>query len=356
MVDERVKKVAKILVEHSTKVKKGDSVLINGSFLAKDLLFEVYKLVLLKGAYPRVNIGLPGSGTFYYKNASETQLKHYPKIADYEMRNSDVVISIYGEDNTREFSSIDPKRISFRRRVIKPIHDMVMKKRWVIFDYPVNALAQEGDMSLEEFEDFVYSACILDWKKEGRKQDKLKRLMDKTDKVHIVGPGTDLKFSIKGRKAIKCDGKYNMPDGEVFIAPVDKSVNGYISYDFPAIYSGREVDGIRLEFKNGAVVKATAKKNESFLKQMVATDKGSKYLGEFGVGVNYGINRFIKNILFDEKIGGTIHLALGMAYKEGGGKNESAIHWDMIKDLRKDGALYFDGKLIQKNGKFTFKL
>jgi len=184
----------------------------------------------------------------------------------------------------------------------------------------------------------------------------LKKILDKAKHVRITSPDTDLEFSIKDRKAIKCDGHRNIPDGEVFIAPVKKTVNGYISYSFPAIKSGKEVDGIKLKFKNGKVVKASATKNEKFLKEMINMDKGSCYIGEFGIGMNYGIKKFIKQILFDEKIGGTIHLALGMAYKEGGGKNESALHWDMIKDLRKKGELYIDGKLIQKNGKFTFKL
>jgi aminopeptidase len=208
-------------------------------------------------------------------------------------------------------------------------------------------------MSLDEFEDFVYNATNIDWKKESKKQDKLKRILDKGKMVRIVGEDTDLSFSIMGRKALKCDGKHNMPDGEVFIAPVENSTNGKIAYSYPAIRLGKEVDGIKLEFKNGKVVKFSARKNESLLRESLNIDSGAKRLGEFGIGVNSGIKKFIKQILFDEKIGGTIHLALGMAYKEGGGRNKSAIHWDMIKDLRKGGSLYIDGKLIQKNGKFV---
>ena len=208
------------------------------------------------------------------------------------------------------------------------------------------------EMSLEEFEDFVYGACLVDYEEMSRKEDILKEILDKGSEVYIVGRNTDLTFSIKGREGIKCIGERNLPDGECFIAPVETSTEGYIEYDFPAIYGGREVDGVRLEFKEGKVVKATAEKNEGYLNEMLNIDKGARYLGEFGWGINYGIKKFVKQILFDEKIGGTIHLALGMAYKEGGGVNDSALHWDMIKDLRKDGAVFVDGRCIMKDGKF----
>lgn len=357
MVDPRIKKVADILVNYSTKVKKGETVLIDAQYEAKDLVLEIYKLVLKKGAFPKVNLGLPGAAYNYFKLASDEQIKAFPKIRKYEIDNCDVIISIGAEENTRELTSIDPKRMSARSRVLKPISDVIHeKKRWVIFEYPTNALAQDAEMSLEEFEDFVYSACIKDWNAESKKQDKLKAIIDKGSKVRIVGKDTDLTFSIKGRKGVKCDGDFNMPDGEVFTTPVEDSTNGYISYSFPAIRSGKEVDGIRLWFKDGKVVKATAEKNEKLLHAMINTDPGAKRLGEFGIGVNFGIKKFVKQILFDEKIGGTIHLALGMSFKEALGRNKSAIHWDMIKDLRDGGELYVDGRLIQKDGRFTFRL
>ena len=193
---------------------------------------------------------------------------------------------------------------------------------------------------------------MQDWKKESKKQDKLKKVVDKGKTVRIVGENTDISFSIKGRQGLKCDGKHNMPDGEVFVAPVETTIEGHIQYSYPAIKNGVAVPDVYLEFKKGRVTKAKASKNEHFLKQMISTDKGANTLGEFGIGLNFGIKKFIRNILFDEKIGGTIHLALGMAYKEGGGKNESALHWDMIKDLRQGGKLIIDNKVIQKNGKF----
>lgn len=352
MVDERIKKTADLLVNYSTGVRRKDRVQIVCEYEAKDLALEVYRLVLKKGAYPVVHLGLPKASYVYYRYASDAQLRHFPEIAMYEMKKTDVVIYLASPRNTRELSNISPKKISTRAKVIEPITKERLKKRWVIFDFPTDALAQEADMSLEEFEDFVFNATLVDWRKMSIRMQKLAKLLNRSDEVRIIGEDTDISMSIKGRKAIVADGKYNVPDGEVFTAPVENSVNGYISYEFPAIYAGREVDGIRLEFKNGKCIKASAKKNEKFLKQILKTDKGSRYLGEFGIGCNYNIKRFVKNILFDEKQGKTIHLALGNAYEECRGKNKSAIHWDMIKDMRKGGKIIVDGKLIQRNGKF----
>jgi aminopeptidase len=356
MKDARVEHAAKILVDYSTKIKKGDYVQINTAVEAQPLAIECYKLAIQRGAYPRVFTALPGTTRAYYQYASDDQLKKFPSVAMHEMEKTDAIISIGGSRNTRELTTIDPARIALRQKTTKQLSEEALKKRWVIFEYPTNAYAQEADMSLEEFEDFVFNATNVDWEKESKKQDKLKRILDNAHKIRILGEDTDLRFSVRQRTAIKCDGTHNMPDGEVFVAPVEKSVNGKIAYTYPGIRGGREVDGIKLEFKNGRVVKYSADKNESFLKAMINTDKGAKYLGEFGIGVNYGIKKFIKSILFDEKIGGTVHLALGMAYKEGGGRNESAIHWDMIKDLRHNGEIIVDDTTIQKNGKFTFKL
>ena len=357
MTDARIAKLANILTNHSIKIKKGDIIELSFGIEAAPLALEVYKNILKKGALPAIHAVPPGFSYAYYKHASEEQLSKTPIIGMFEAKKSAGSISIGSPVNTRELTNIDPKKMALRSKAAKPISDIYLKKNnWVICEYPTNALAQDADMSFEEFENFVYNATNIDYKALSRKQTKLKKILDKGKEVKILAHDTDLRFSIAGRKAIKCDGTRNVPDGEVFIAPVDDSAEGYIAYTYPAIRGGREVDGIRLEFKQGKVAKATATKNEKYLKEMINTDRGSKYLGEFGVGMNYNIQKFVKQILFDEKIGGTIHLALGMAYKEGGGKNESAIHWDMIKDLREGGAIYIDGKCIQRNGKFTFKL
>lgn len=353
MVDSRIKRLADILVNYSIKVKKGDLIEVNFGINAKELALEVYKLILKKGAIPAIQVGVPGFTYNYYKYANKEQLKTFPKIAMYKAKLADGAISIGAEINTKELTGIDPKNISLRRRTVKRIQDIEIETdNWVICQFPTNALAQDAEMSLDEFEDFVFDACLVDWRKESKKQDKLKKRLDKGKQVRITAEDTDLTFSIKGRQGIKCDGKRNMPDGEVFIAPVENSTEGYINFTYPAIYAGREVSEIYLQFHKGKVIKAEAEKGEKFLREILKTDKGSCRLGEFGIGVNYKIKQFIKQILFDEKIGGTVHFALGMAYPQGGGKNKSAIHWDMIKDLRRGGAIYIDGKCIQKNGKF----
>ncbi|MDD5253911.1 MAG: aminopeptidase [Candidatus Nanoarchaeia archaeon] len=355
-MDPRNEKIANILVDYSVKVKKGETVQITGSESAKDLLMELYKKVLEKGAYPILDVNFEGTSYLYYKTASEEQLKKFPDIAMFKAKKADAYISVWGDLNTRELSNIDSKKIALRRKIVKPISDVIHNKdRWVIFDYPTNALAMEADMSLKEFEDFVYKACIIDYSKMKKGQEKLKQLIDHGNKVRIIGEETDIELSIKGRLGINNPGVFNVPDGEVFTSPVENSANGYIFYTFPGIYMGKEVSGIRLKFEKGKVVKATAEKNEDLLKNLIKMDAGSSRLGELGIGTNYNIDKFIKNILFDEKIGGTIHLALGHGFKEAGGKNKSALHWDMIKDLRKRGEILIDDKLIQRNGKFTFK-
>lgn len=357
MVDNRIKKLADILVNYSIKIKKGSVIKLNFGMDAYPLAHECYKLILKKGAIPVPNVLVPGFAYTYYKMATPAQLKTKPVIAEFEANQVDGVISIGTEYNTKEFTNIDPKKIAMRSQIVQPISEIYLKKdNWVGCEYPTHALAQDAEMSLEEFENFVYSSTNVDWTKESKKQDKLKKILDKGNKVRIVSADTDITFSIKGRQGIKCDGHHNMPDGEVYVAPVEDTTEGYIRYTYPAIKGGKEVEDVYLEFEKGKVVKATAKKNEDFLHAMLDTDKGARYLGEFGIGTNFGIKSFCKQILFDEKIGGSIHLALGMAYKKGGGRNESAIHWDMIKDLRKGGELWIDDKLIQKNGKFTFKL
>ncbi len=353
MVDQRIEKAADILVNYSTRVKQGEIVQIITSPIAQDLTLEIYKNVIQNGAHATIHNSVPGATNIYYKYASEKQLKHFPEIAFEEIKKTDAFIAISAPLNTRELSQIDPKRVSIRQKTLEKISEWRVKKtRWVLFDFPTSAFAQEADMSLSEFEDFVYGATNIDWEKESKKLDKVRDLVNKTGKVRIVAKDTDITFSIKGRNCVSGNGSYNMPDGEVFTSVVEDSANGKISFSFPTIYGAREVEGIVLEFKDGKVIKATAKKNQDYLNHMLDQDKGARYIGEFGIGLNYNIQRHIKNILFDEKCGGTIHLALGRSYEECKGKNKSVLHWDMICDLRGGGEIYFDGKLVSKNGKF----
>ncbi len=354
MPDPRVRKLASILVRHSLGVKKGETVLINASSeLAKPLVLEVYREVMFAGANPLLSVAFEEAANIFYSLATDAQLADFPKTRLFEAKNVDCVVTIRASANKKAMSNIDPARISKRSKVLRPIgEEIVNRKRWVLCNFPTNGLAQEADMSLEEYEDFLYNATNINWMAVKKKEMKLKKALDRASKVRIVGKDTDLTLSIRGRKAIPCYGERNMPDGEVFLSPVEDSAEGHIYYEMPAIYQGREVLGIRLKFKKGKIIEASADKNEKFLLAMLDTDNGARYLGELGIGVNYGIQKFSKDILFDEKIGGTVHLAAGRSYETAGGKNISAIHWDMIKDLRKDGALYLDGKMIQKNGKF----
>ncbi len=359
MADSRITKAAKILVDHSTKVKKDEYVQIIADSASEELALECYKLCIQRGAYPVLKMNIPGQAYTYYKNASEEQLKKFPKIAMHEMKNTQAVIYIGAPLNTRELASINSKKIAMRTKALHRLFEYRAERtRWVIFYYPTEALAQEANMSLSEFKSFVFKSTNINWERESQKMDKLQRIIDKGQHVRIVGADTDLSFSIKGMKAIKCDGHHNMPDGEVFTTPVKDSVQGEIAFSFPSIKEGKEVDGIKLTFKNGKVIKAVADKNQDVLNHVLNTDKGAKFLGEFGIGTNYNIKSHVKNILFDEKIGGTIHLALGAAYKEtGNGNNKaqlnrSAVHWDLIKDLRRGGKIYIDNKLIQDHGDF----
>jgi aminopeptidase len=355
MTDPRIEKQAKILVDYSTKVKKGEVVQITGGELAKPLILAVYRQVLKKDpAEVKVHVGLEGMDEIYFATASKRQLKRFPNLAYHEAKNVDVRIGISAPSNTRHLSGVDPEKFAVRSKVLKPIKDQIVEKvRWVISDYPTAALAQEAEMSLAEYEDFLFGAIVdVDWKKLTREQEKLARRFNRGEKVRIVAPGTDLTLSIKGRLAVSACGEHNMPDGEVFTSVVENSTSGRIRFSYPAIYRGREVEGIELEFDGGRVVGARARKGQKFLETMLKVDEGASRLGELGIGNNFMIDRFTKNILFDEKIGGTVHLALGSAYKETRGENESAIHWDMICDLREEGELYLDDELIQRKGKW----
>lgn len=356
MSDPRIEKLADILVNYSVNVQAGERILISAGIQARPLIEEIVKKVAQAGAEPVTRIGLETANYLYLKYGKDEVLSRTNEAFFELIKKCDALISISSPENTKLMTSVDSDKIMLMQKASMPISEYVMggNVRWVGCNFPVPALAQEAEMSLEEYEDFVYGATNIDWAENSKYQDKVKAVFDAGQEVRLIGPGTDLTFSIAGRLGIKCDGKNNMPDGEIFYAPVENSANGYITYDFPAIRSGKEVNDVYLEFKDGKVIKATASKNEEFLLASLDTDEGARFIGEFGIGVNFGIQRFTKDILFDEKIGGTIHLALGRAYPESGGTNMSAIHWDMIKDLRKDGKILLDGKVVAENGKFVY--
>lgn len=356
MVDSRIKKEAEILVNHSINVKKGEYIIVSGGIEAESLMKEIYKLILQKGAYPSLKVGLPGTSYTYYKYASDEQLKKFPKISFDEIKKAQGYIGISSDSNTRELSNVDPKKIVLRNKITRSISDYIVNKKDKIRRcstiFPTKALAQDAEMSYEEYENFVYGAIIQDWNKLGKKFIYLRDQLNKAKEIRIIGGDTDLKLKVYNKSFVADCGEENLPGGEIFCAPEPKSVEGYIRFTYPAVRSCVEVTNIYAKFEKGKCVKATADKNEKFLNVMLDTDKGSRYIGELGIGMNPKITKFTKNLLFDEKIGGTIHLAFGMAYKECGQPNNSALHWDIVKDLKKNGQIIADGKVIQKNGKW----
>ena len=355
MVDPRVAELADILVDYSTEIKEGDYVqLLTSTPEGIPLFRECYRRIIQRGAYVSPHIGFPGQQEIFLRNASERQIKHFPELLMEETKKATAYIRIGSDVNRRELSSILPEKITARSKVMKPILDeRIDNTRWVATMFPTNAAAQDAVMSLEEYEDFVFSATNRDWIDESRIMHEKKKIFDDGKIVRIRSADTDLELSLEDRAGVASDGKKNMPDGEIYLAPIETYTNGHIKFTYPSRYAGRDVEGIRLEFKEGRVVKGTAEKNQDMLDKVMNTDEDARLIGEFAIGMNWGIRKFTNNLLFDEKIGGTIHIALGRAYKECGGKTASAIHWDIVKDMRDDGEIFVDGKLVQKNGKWT---
>jgi aminopeptidase len=352
MKDLRCEKLASVLLNHSLKVKSGENLIIRSNYNGKPLVDELYRQAIKAGLNVFTHVLINEHSKLFMENATDEQFENANKFLEAAYEKADAFVVIEAPDNVKHLSKVDSDRNMKYNKAVSPLIRRITDKRWVMTNFPTHSFAQEADMSLEEYENMLFDATLVDYQQMDREMDKIIDIFDKAETVRIVGKDTDLTFSIKDRKGIKCSGANNIPDGEVFYAPVTDSANGHIYYEFPAIRYGVQVDGIRLEFKDGKVVKATADKNEEFLNKMLDTDAGARFLGEFGIGLNYGIQKFIKNILFDEKIGGTIHLAVGNAYEESGGENRSIIHWDMIKELRNGGEIYVDGRLVQKNGTF----
>jgi aminopeptidase len=360
MKDPRITNLARILVKYSLKVNPRWTVTLDGSPAAEPLIVALYEELIRAGASPVVRM-LPDSLTELFFRYGKPH--HFDELTAYEkaaIRHADATVRIASSTNTRALSGIAPKRQARYIHTRKPLKEQLLKKPWVITLFPTEAFAQDAEMSLSDYEDFVFGAVFADqdkpiacWRQLARRQDRLISKLNGADSIHIVGPGTDLTLSVKGRSFINSAGTNNMPSGEIFTSPIENSAEGYIRYDYPVCNAGREIDGIRLVFRKGKVVEASAEKNEKFLLSMLDMDPGARRLGELGIGTNTGIQQFTKNILFDEKIGGSIHLAVGAGFPETGGRNKSALHWDMIKDLRHGGALYVDGKLFQKDGKFV---
>jgi len=367
MINEFYEKLAKLAVNYAVGVKKGQRVFIVGPMIAHELFQAIYVEVLKAGGHPLMIPSIEGTQELLFKYGSEEQLLYLDEIQKKLFEEFDGMISIYGDYNRKKLSLVDPKKVaknqgSPRRREVMKIYMERYTKgelNWVIIPFPCNSFAQEANMDLFSYFDFVKKSLLLDkedpvkeWKEVEKKQDKLVEILNKADKIQVLGEDTDLTVSVKGRKWVNCCGHNNLPDGEVFTSPLEDSVNGHIRFTYPGIYGGREIENVYLEFKDGKVSKATADKAEELLQEIIAIE-GADVVGEFAIGTNYGVTDFTKNMLFDEKIGGTMHCALGAGPPETGSKNESAIHWDILKDMTLPGSkIIADGKVIYEEGQW----
>jgi aminopeptidase len=364
--DPRVERLAKILVGYSTEVKAGEVVSIDGESGAEPLLLAVYEEVLKAGGNPILNVSLDGQAVSYYKNAGDAQLDWVSPVSEWLLDNVDVRIAIGASANTRELSAVPPERQMRRQTATGELLARAMERsakgefRWCYTLFPTNAYASEAEMSLPDYEDFYYGACLAAdgdpltaWKQASAETVRLAEWIEGHEEVRVTAPGTDIRLGIAGRKFIPCDGRHNMPDGEFFTGPVEDSVEGEVAFHLPATIGGREVAGVRLRFEAGKVVEASAERGEEYLIELLDTDAGARRLGELGIGTNYAIDRGTREVLLDEKLGGTVHMAVGRSYPESGGVNESNVHTDLVCDLRLGGKLEVDGTVMQEDGKFV---
>ena len=373
MTDPRVDRMADVLVEYSTRIKPGDRVLIEGQPAAEALIRALFEKILAAGGHPQLLLSLSGLETMtglddvFLVKADEAQLDFPPIFYQHAYDNFESRIRIHSLNNTRMLTPISQDRKTRRRRATAGVLKAQFERggrgdfKWLTTLFPTQAYAQDAEMSLEEFENFVFQACHVDtgesdpiayWSRVESEQRRLVEALNGHDLVELKGPNVDLSLSIKDRIFLNACGQSNMPDGEIFTGPVEKSLDGWVKFSYPTSLAGNSVEGVQLRFKAGRVVEATAEKNEAFLREMIVTDPGASYVGEFAFGLNMGIQRNIRNILFDEKIGGSFHLALGAGYPETGSVNESAIHWDLICDMKTDAEVHLDGDLIYKDGAF----
>lgn len=366
MSDPNVEKLAKILVNYSTEVKPGDWVLVRGHVAAMPLIEETVRQVVRAGGNPTIQIDSDELSEIVLREANEDQLGWVSPLDAVMAEQADVRIGIHAATNTRALNGIEPKRQQLYQSARRKFSRTYLERsaagthRWVLTNYPCAAFAQEADMSLADYEKFVYAATYADqpdpvasWQEIHDTQQRLVEWLRDKDQVVVRGPNIDLKLSIAGRTFINSDGKRNMPSGEIFTGPVEESVNGWIRFTYPALRGGREVDGVEFFFEDGKVARATAAKNEEYLISQLESDAGARYLGEFAIGTNYQIQRFTKSILYDEKIGGTLHVAVGAGYPETGSRNQSAVHWDFICDMRQESEILVDGELFYRNGQFV---
>lgn len=365
MADQRLNKLAKLLVNYSTEVKPGDFVFVSCDEVARSWMVEVVKEAVKAGAHVETVLSSQDVAEAKLKYSNEEQLLEENVLFKAMLEKADVWLSAWADINTKTNSKIDSSKLQAAAKGAASWRKIYSEKmgngslRWCGTQYPTHADAQEASMSFSDYEDFVYSAGLLDsedpaaeWRRVSAEQERWVKYLDTKKELHFISEGTDIKVKVEGRKWINCDGKVNFPDGEIFTSPVEDGVDGVITFSFPGIYMGKEIEGIVLQVEKGKVIKGTAAKGEDLLKALLETDEGACRFGEVAIGTNYGIKDFTRNMLFDEKIGGTIHMAIGDSMPEAGGLNRSTIHWDMLCDMRKGGKIYADGELFYENGKF----
>jgi aminopeptidase len=365
VTDPRLQRLAHLVCAYSLRVEPGQLMLIEAPAVAEPLVVELVKAALELGALPRVRIAAEGTQLAYLSEAGAEQLATLLPSALPEMQAIDLRVAIHAAVNTRELSGVDPAKMAALQQARKPLMDLYMRRsaagelRWCVTAFPCEAFAQDADMSLAAYEDFVYRAGWLHlddplsaWRGFAGQMRSIAERLAGVRTLRVVAEDTDLTVGVAGRRWIPCHGDRNFPDGEVFTGPVETETDGEVRFSFPAIFGGREVDDVRLRFEHGRVVKSEAAAGGELLAQMLAMDDGASILGEFAIGTNYAIERFSKQILFDEKIGGTCHMAVGAGYPESGSNNVSGLHWDMVCDLRSGGEIYADGELIHRDGRF----
>jgi aminopeptidase len=353
-MDPRIEEHAKILVDWSTEVKAGDMVVIDATPDAHELVVALHKEIAKAGGRVVTLMNSEEAHRAFYEGASDETLKTVPAHLKAIIEKCDVFIALRSPVNTKALANVDPKRVLMNNKAHQEIQGIRLGKRWSLTVHPCQTLAQQANMSLEEYRDFVYGATLIDWAEESKMLYVMKEHLEKHNDIRYIGPETDLHASTKGRIWIASDGKHNMPSGEVFTAPVDNSVEGKIYFDIPFLQQGKEIEGVRLTFERGEVVDFSAEKEEATLKSIIGTDEGSRRLGEMAIGTNRGIKLYTLNMLFDEKIGDTVHCALGRAYKECNGVNESAVHVDMIKSMH-EGEIYSGDEIIYSKGKYFYE-
>jgi len=362
MSDPRDEQYARLLIETCIDVQPGWQVVVVGHVLGRPLFDEVCKVVAERGAYvlPRLaHSGLGGSPLAWVNEASEELLSKPAPLEEHVMLNVDALVAIVAPENTRDAAEVEPRRMQLLQTGTQKVQDRLISGDvpWVGCQYPTAALAQEAGMSLEAFSEFLYGSVLLDWEAERERMQKIKELFDGADEVRIVGKDTDLRIGLAGREGMIDAAGANIPGGEVFYSPVEDTAEGEIVFsEFPAVYTGRELTSIRFRFEGGRIVDAGAATNEEFLLEVLDTDDGARRLGELGIGCNPGITRYMKNVLFDEKMNGTVHLAIGRGFPFLGGTNLSAIHWDIVKDMREGGRIELDGNVVQENGRWNHEL